>query len=128
MLSTLPGDSHRLGLQMAAMVCALAGLKVIYLGPSTPLSEIAQGARRLGAKAVLLSAALGTDMDLAAKQLDVLRKLLPEGAVLGVGGAGAPRPTDAKAWQRFGDLDAFFQWLRAWRASFEAPGPRDAVR
>jgi MerR family transcriptional regulator, light-induced transcriptional regulator len=118
LLTTLPGDAHRLGLQMAAVVCAMAGLKVVYLGPSTPLEEVALVAERNRAKAVFLSAALGTDHGKAREQLLQLRGLLPPQAVLGIGGAGAPWPPkdEPGAWQRHGDLNAFYLWARAWKS------------
>ncbi len=36
LLSALPGDGQRLGLQMTALVAALAGLRVLYVGPAMP--------------------------------------------------------------------------------------------
>lgn len=118
LLTTLPGDPHRLGLQMASLVAAMAGLKVIYLGPSTPLDEVAQSALRIGARGVLFSAALGTDQRKAREELEALRQKLPQEVFIGIGGAGAPMPgvNDKGAWTRFHGLDAFFAWARAWAA------------
>lgn len=114
LFSTLPGDQHRLGLQMAALAAALAGLKVAYLGPSTPLQELALKARDLDAKGVLISVALGRSEGDTEEQLRALRRSLPAAVMLGVGGAGAPAAPADGAWQRFGDLDAFHDWARAW--------------
>jgi len=38
-LATLPGEAHGLGLQMAALVVAFAGCRVLYLGTETPVPE-----------------------------------------------------------------------------------------
>lgn len=117
-LTTLPGDAHRLGLQMASLVAAMAGLKVIYLGPNTPMDEVAQSAVRIRARGILFSAALGTEQRQAREALDSLRQKLPTGVFIGIGGAGAPMPpvNDRAAWTRFHGLDAFFAWARAWAA------------
>ena len=77
LLTTLPGDSHRLGLQMAALVAAMAGLRVIYLGPSTPVGEVALAAERQRARGVLLSLTLGAPVGETQALLKEMRKLLP---------------------------------------------------
>jgi methanogenic corrinoid protein MtbC1 len=117
LLSTLPGDNHRLGLQMVALVSAMAGLKVIYLGPSTPIEEVLRVSERVAARAVLISVALGADAEAAARQLLALSQNLKPSVSLVAGGAGAP-PAPAKAgrsWARFKDLDAYFAWARSLR-------------
>jgi methylmalonyl-CoA mutase cobalamin-binding subunit len=118
LLTTLPGDGHRLGLQMAALVSAMAGLRVIYLGPNTPVEEVAKAVERVGAKGLLFSAAMGTDQAKAREALLQLRKSLPEPIFIGVGGAGAPLTgdKDKPAWTRFNGLDAFYVWARGWKA------------
>lgn len=118
LLTTLPGDNHRLGLQMAALVSAMAGLKVLYLGPNTPVEEVASVVQRVGAKGLFLSAALGTDQAKAREALVSLRQHLPQPLVIGVGGAGAPMTTDKDKpqWTRFNNLDAFYVWARAWQS------------
>jgi MerR family transcriptional regulator, light-induced transcriptional regulator len=50
-LATPPGEAHNLGLEMAALVLAQAGVRVLYLGTEVPLAEIAAvaGDRRAAA-------------------------------------------------------------------------------
>jgi methanogenic corrinoid protein MtbC1 len=129
LLTTLPEDSHRLGLQMAALVCAMAGLRVIYLGPQTPLDELPSAVTRSHAKALLFSVAAGTPEAAVRLQLNSLARRLPDGVLLGAGGAGVPAaPPDAgAAWQRFGDLEAFFHWARAWKSGRLAEARLDAA-
>ena len=54
-LATLPGETHGLGVQMAALVLAAAGLQVLSLGTEVPTPQIAQvckDVRARGARAV----------------------------------------------------------------------------
>lgn len=130
LLSTLPGDAHRLGLQMAALVSAMAGLKVIYLGPSTPLDEVARVAGRVSAKAVLYSVALGVDGVRAREELRALKQQLGPGVSLGVGGAGAPLQAagEARSWLRFSDLQSYYAWARGLSGAKAADAPMDEAR
>jgi len=114
LLSTLPGDAHRLGLQMAALVSALAGLRVIYLGPSTPLDEIAEAAKRQKVRAVMLSLSQGQDPRVALDALQNLHSSLATDVVLAVGGASAP--PSIRDVQRFHDLNDYYHWAREWSA------------
>lgn len=118
LLTTLPGDAHRLGLQMAALVSAMAGLKVVYLGPNTPMAELAELVRRTSAQGLFFSVALGTDQAQARAHLTELRRHLPPPLVIGIGGAGAPPPAAGMPeWIRFASLDAFYHWARAWQVA-----------
>ncbi len=56
-VSTLPGEQHELGSLITALFLRRAGYTVHYLGPNTPLSDLKSFAERMGAKAVVLSAA-----------------------------------------------------------------------
>ncbi len=40
-LGSLPGETHALGLQMAALVLAFAGCRVLFLGTEVPVAEVA---------------------------------------------------------------------------------------
>ncbi len=90
LLATLPAERHTLGLQVAALVTALAGRRVCILGAQTPVEEIAGAAARLDPIAVGVSVTLHTALPATARQLNRLRASLPEGAGLWIGGAGAP--------------------------------------
>lgn len=114
LLTTLPGDTHRLGLQMAALVAAMAGLRVIYLGPSTPIEEVALAAGRQRARGVFLSLSLGAPANEAQRQLKQMRELLPSAQVMGIGGGGAGAVTVPAKVQRFQDLPGFYHWARDW--------------
>jgi MerR family transcriptional regulator, light-induced transcriptional regulator len=91
-VASLPGEEHGLGLQMAALVLAHAGCRILYLGPEVPPQEIASLAKDLTARAVAVSISVANRGDPMTAQLALLRSLLPKSVLLLVGGDGAPRP------------------------------------
>ncbi len=91
-LATLPGEQHGLGLQMAAVVCALAGVRPVVLGVNTPLPDIAAAAVQGRARAVLVGVSLATGGVATDRMLSALRASLPARIPLVVGGAGARGP------------------------------------
>lgn len=110
-LSTLPGESHALGLQMAAVVLASAGCRVLYLGAETPLPEMVTLTRDLGARALALSVSASSPRAGTATRVRKLRGMLPRRTALLVGGAGAPG--GAPGVHVFPDLRALDAWGRA---------------
>jgi hypothetical protein len=122
LLSTFPEDQRSLDLQMTALVAALAGLHVIYLGPAAPLDDLISAAQRQKAKAVLLTVSAGSDPQVSVRHLAYLRVGLPPEVLLGVGGAGAPSANPD--FRRFQDLPDLFQWARTRGPGRPAPGLR----
>ena len=115
-LATPPGEEHALGLHMAAWVIALAGVRVVFLGASTPMAEVAFAVERFGASGAVLSVAAGYAGDLRA-HLDELRRLLPVGVAVAVGGHGScGLEPGEQIMNNFFDL---FEWARGLLA---APG------
>jgi MerR family transcriptional regulator, light-induced transcriptional regulator len=90
-LGSLPGETHALGLQMAALVLAFAGCRVLFLGTEVPVAEVATLAADLGAGAVALSASSATRGSTTNGHIRRLRKMLPRRVRLVVGGDGAPK-------------------------------------
>jgi methylmalonyl-CoA mutase cobalamin-binding subunit len=90
-LGSLPGETHSLGLQMAALVLAAAGCRVLYLGTEVPVAEVATLASDLSAGAVALSASSATRGARTNGLVRRLRKMLPRRVRLVVGGDGAPK-------------------------------------
>lgn len=110
-LATLPGELHGLGLQMSALVFALAGWRVLVLGVDTPVDQIAALAREAPIAVVGLScAAAGRG---TAESLKALRRRLPRRIPLLVGGSGAPSGARQVGVEVLGDLTALERWLRA---------------
>jgi methanogenic corrinoid protein MtbC1 len=88
--ATLPGEAHGLGLQMAALVLAAAGCRVLFLGTEVPIPQIASLARELAARAVAVSVSSATRGAASATALRKLREALPRRVLLVTGGDGSP--------------------------------------
>jgi methanogenic corrinoid protein MtbC1 len=89
-LTTLPGERHSLGLHQAAVILALHGFKVHFLGSDTPIHTIAESAQLTMAEAVLISVSDNGPTGAARGNLLELRDALPANVQLVVGGSGAP--------------------------------------
>ncbi len=90
MLTTLSGERHGLGLQMAALLCAARGIPFHLLGVDTPDEDIVAAAAELpDVKVVGISVALGAGGVETDRQLAGLRAKLPDDIRLIVGGEGA---------------------------------------
>jgi DNA-binding transcriptional MerR regulator len=88
-VATPAGQRHELGALMAALSAAAEGWKVIYLGADLPAEEIAYAALETKALAVALSVVYPPDDPRVAEELRRLRRALPDGVALFVGGHGA---------------------------------------
>jgi MerR family transcriptional regulator, light-induced transcriptional regulator len=108
--ATLPGEAHALGLQMAAIVLAAAGLRVVSLGADTPPAELAALAADLPAAHVAISVSSAADSQATLRHLRKLRQLLPASVSVVVGGRGAPAPKPGVA--LMADFDALDAWAR----------------
>lgn len=86
LLTTLPGESHTLGLLMAESVLALQGCERLPLGASTPLGEIVLAAERLQADVVAIGVSARAAPLPLRRDLQLLRERLPATVALWVGG------------------------------------------
>jgi len=109
-LSTLPGEAHGLGLQMAALVVAFAGCRILYLGTETPVPDLVALTRDLGARALALSVSASGRKPRTAALVRHVREMLPRRTALLVGGEGAPPPFPGV--QVFTDLRNLEGWVR----------------
>jgi methanogenic corrinoid protein MtbC1 len=107
----LPGEAHEGGLLMVSLLLAARGCHVVYLGPDTPIEQIAAAARGGGVEAVALSVSAATPRARAASALALLRGRLPRRMPLWLGGAGAPKPPEGV--ELFHDLEALDARLSA---------------
>lgn len=89
-----PEEQHDLGLLTVALKLRYAGYRVTYLGPRTPLEQLAEAAERLSPSVVTLS--LTTEVSRASfkRSLEKLKKALPGGVRVLVGGLGAQPHAD----------------------------------
>lgn len=83
------GERHELGALMAAVVMAMHGRRVLYLGADLPASELAGAARLSGAWAVALSV-VGLAPAAARREIEELCQVLPDTVQVWVGGRRVP--------------------------------------
>jgi methanogenic corrinoid protein MtbC1 len=107
-LATLPGELHGLGLQMAAVVFATAGWRVLVLGVDTPIEQIAALTHEVPIGAVALSSVQSPD-EKSTAQVRALRRQLPRTIPLILGGSGAHGSVQNTV--VLSDLPALDRWL-----------------
>lgn len=88
-VTTPSRQQHELGALVAAAMAASEGWQVTYLGPDLPPQEIAAAALQKGARAVALGLTYPPDDPLLVEDLKRLRRLLPQGTELIIGGRAA---------------------------------------
>jgi MerR family transcriptional regulator, light-induced transcriptional regulator len=110
-LATLPNELHGLGLQMAALVFALAGWRPLVLGVDTPIPQIVALARDAPLAAVALSCVQERGRK-STVSVRALRRGLPRSVPLLVGGRGAPIRPEMKGVQVIPNLTGLDSWLR----------------
>lgn len=106
-LTTLPGELHGLGLQMCALVFALAGWRALILGVDTPIGQVAALVREAPVSAVAVSCVRRPRKG----ALESLRDNLPRRVPLLVGGSGAPPPS-LRGVECLPDLAGLDRWLQ----------------
>jgi DNA-binding transcriptional MerR regulator/methylmalonyl-CoA mutase cobalamin-binding subunit len=82
---------HELGAMLAGIAATEERWRVAYLGADLPAEDIAIGAKLTGASVVAVSMVYVRDYDDARKEIRKIRKALPRGVMLVVGGAGAQK-------------------------------------
>lgn len=108
--ATLPGELHGLGLQMAALVVAAAGCRILYLGTDVPVDQTADLAIDINARAVAVSLSSASRGDAARAQVAELRERLPRRTDLIAGGSGADvERSGVHCFSTLSDLDV---WAR----------------
>jgi methanogenic corrinoid protein MtbC1 len=89
---TFETEQHVLGLHMAAVALSLSGVRVVFLGATTPVNELVLSAAETKSRAILLSAAEGTDRKRLERDVKALLKALPSRTPVVVGGRGFDPP------------------------------------
>lgn len=105
LLATLPGERHRLGLLMVALLYASAGLRVELLGVDVPVASIARAAGALKVDRVAVSLSIQSAGESTRRLLRDLQERLPEGCRLIIGGQGATRTRRVEGVERMTGLD-----------------------
>lgn len=105
LLATLPGEPHRLGLLMAALIYANKGHRTEVLGNDVPVANIAKAARQTGANKVAVSLSIQTSGENTRRLLLDLQERLPQGCTLVIGGQGVVRTRKIKGIERMTRLE-----------------------
>ncbi|HXU64817.1 MAG TPA: MerR family transcriptional regulator [Polyangia bacterium] len=115
LLGTPSGESHELGALLVALLAAVAGWDVLYLGPNLPADELLAAAQTSGAAVVGLSIVHAPDADSQGRVAAAMAELaegLPQAVTLLVGGAGAGAAAAVTRALRIDDLAQLDIWLR----------------
>jgi methanogenic corrinoid protein MtbC1 len=85
-IATPSGQLHELGALIIALVAALEGWRVIYLGPNLPAEEIASATKLKKSQLVLLSLVYPANDPFLKQELEKLRTLLHSDVKIVIGG------------------------------------------
>lgn len=88
-LATPVGERHDLGLVMAGLLAADAGLSLYFLGAAVPAEDLVRAARRAGAAVVGLSLVDGGNHEQACAEIGTVARALPAATELWLGGRAA---------------------------------------
>ena len=108
-LTTLPGESHFLGLQMCATVLSVTDWRIVSLGLDVPEEEIVTTVERCESPLLCVSVSEWYGTSQAKPILWRLRKQLGKNTEIIVGGGGAPRNLDGI--EVINDFEEFYQLL-----------------
>lgn len=116
-VATLAGERHELGAVLAAATATHEGWRVTYLGLDLPAADIAGAASSEGAGVVGVSVVMPADAAMVRSELEALRRNLPAGTALLVGGAAVP------ALGELGEGITAVRDLPHWRALLRSHAP-----
>lgn len=108
-LSTLPEETHNLGLLMCAVVTSLADFRVVYLGPNSPVEDILKTTEHCEAQLLCLSISNCVEPKMAKDQLKQIRKNLDKKTNMLIGGEGAEDA--APGIIRLNNFSDYFEWI-----------------
>lgn len=118
LLTTLPGESHQIGLLMAQVLFALERAHCVSLGPQTPHREIAKAAIAHQAEIVALSISQGFALNNSMTALTDLNESLPASIEVWIGGSATRQLRNVPSRTRIlPALTDIRSTLQSWRAS-----------
>lgn len=91
LLTSLPGERHRIGLLMVEALLTVEGAACVALGSETPVLDIAQAVEALSVDVVALSFSAVSAAPQAMAGVQQLREALPASAAIWIGGEGVSR-------------------------------------
>lgn len=116
LMTTLPGETHNLGLLMSAVVASLSGAKIIYLGLNTPLEDIISTANNFEPQLLCLSISCGKRLLETEDCLLKIKKEMNKNVTLVSGGKGTPE--DMPGITKIEDFNTFNHWLEDFEKQF----------
>lgn len=111
-LAAFSGEEHGLGIQMAALMAAFVGLQPHVLGTDTPVEEIVAAFKAQRSAAIGVSISASTAGARSRDQLGELRRAIPAGILILVGGVGARRSHPPGGCVIVDDLQGMHDWMR----------------
>jgi len=94
-VGTLANEDHELGAMMVAMLAAMHGWSVLYLGPDLPAEEIAYAVKGTNADLLMLSVT-NLKQKAAQKEITAIENSIPERVRILVGGRAASAPAKSR--------------------------------
>lgn len=116
LLTSMPGEQHRLGLLMAEALFTAAGACCVALGAQTPVNDIVLAAVAHRIDIVALSFSGSFQPGLAQQSLRDLRAALPSPIAIWAGGHGSQRAQSVAGIKVVRDFDQLQPALSAWHA------------
>jgi DNA-binding transcriptional MerR regulator len=108
-LSTLPDETHGLGLLMCAVIIGLTEFKVVYLGLNSPLEDIVKTTQVSNAQLLCLSISNCVEINKSKEQLKQIKNSIDKTTNMIIGGEGA---TDAAPGiVRLDNFIDFYDWV-----------------
>jgi methanogenic corrinoid protein MtbC1 len=109
LLTTLPGERHELGVLSCAVIAIDLGANAIYLGPDLPTDELVAAAGATRAGAVAVSTSRCAPVRQREEAVRELRRALPRGVALWLGGSGSEGLTLPARVERIDRIEEFEQ-------------------
>jgi methanogenic corrinoid protein MtbC1 len=123
LLTSLPGEKHRIGLLMVEALLTVEGAACVALGAETPVVDIRQAVAAYAVDVVALSFSANVTTSAAVAGLGELRALLPPAVAIWAGGGGVNRSRKSvDGVQLLRSFDELHKALAQWRAAAPARG------
>ncbi|MGB8329270.1 MAG: MerR family transcriptional regulator [Polyangiales bacterium] len=94
-VATPANEDHELGALMVAMLAAMHGWSVLYLGPDLPAEEIAYAVANTNAEALMLSIT-NLSPEASERELTAIERAVPERVLILAGGRAAKAPPKSR--------------------------------
>ncbi len=108
-LANIPGETHKLGLQMCAVVTAFSDNGIVFLGSDNSCEEIVSVIEDCNARILGISVSSCFDQEKVKDYLSELKTRLSKRVLIAVGGEGTPDTLPGIA--KFSEFSHYYKWL-----------------